>query len=1009
MSGKVYNVTKAGRKAGFLDRLEPVAGVLRRTGNTGKGRIGMRRMALLGLGLWMQAGAAGNLELGVPAGAPVDGRGLAGTVLPIWGNADKYQRLAEGIRRGGFSLLRFPNGTLSNEYHWNGMGEWDSSGIWHSRDSAYAPGFLADVLHRGTTRDNYGATFPSQVLDGDTSTFWWGRGSAQAPSWFVVDFRNGRRPDSLEIVWGDLRPRRVRIESFLGSDDHGQGPHTSMEGRWTLAGEAAVKAGVTTLRLKGDSTRYLALRFEGVAERGVQLREVRAWERGNPASRNTGVVKQQTRGIALGTLPASERKRAWQPRDWDFETFMASLRREWPGARPLICTNLGTGTAQEAAAWVHYANKVKGYGIRHWQVGNESNGDWEDGGPLDAAQMAERFLEFSRAMKAVDSTIEVLGPVYASMDVRWCGSGKGDGTTWMGEFLRIVGEAERRDGKRYLDGVDFHAYPYWWNDGETPNPQAMLAAADRLGGHLDTLLALIGRNLSDPGSRRLSMSEYNASVKVTHYTLTHHDGTLVALMLAHLASRAGDRSLANLWEISGGEPMNPDGTSTGTYGSLRVFTPPRRGAVSDLGDAPTGAFWGQFLSNLWTGSPADSLRPLSATLTGSPSLRAFALGSGKGRSILVANLGEAPDTLRLAGEQASGELLTWGASQYAWDGTTSQARAFPNAGPDSRPWKAGEAVVVPAYGVAVLRTGFSGKPGPVRRLHRVATGTVLRENDTLGLSLSVAQEHGRLSKARWSLDGGAWKPLPALDGAWDGSHETALLTLPASALGLGGHRLRLEIEGEKGRILSDTVEVEVTRPPRTVERLETFDAPESPWYPYVHKTFGGSYLRLTTEPQIDTAQGNARYLSFDFAIGQPGDLGYPNFVTAGSELDLKRLAGKKPAGIVFDYAAQYETGGGLFSLYLLSDLVKDYDHHRVLLEPTGGRWKRDTVWFAGFAQEGWGKPLGPLQVGTVTSVQLRAQGAGSGTLKFDNFCLIGTEGEAVRLPPVPVSPRRRGR
>lgn len=228
-------------------------------------------------------------------------------------------------------------------------------------------------------------------------------------------------------------------------------------------------------------------------------------------------------------------------------------------------------------------------------------------------------------------------------------------------------------------------------------------------------------------------------------------------------------------------------------------------------------------------------------------------------------------------------------------------------------------------------------------------------------------------------------------------------------MGIGEHRLRLEITGAKGQILSDTVLVEVTRPIRVSERLETFDSPDAPWFPYVHKTFGTSYLRLTTEPQVDTTGGNARYLGFDFAIAQPGDLGYPNFVTAGSELDLRRHAGKKPAGIVFDYAAQYDMGGGLFSLYLLSDEVKDYDHHRVLLEPTGGRWKRDTVWFAGFAQEGWGKPLGPLQVGTVTSVQLRAQGAGAGTLKFDNFCLIGTEGEAIRLPPVPVSPRRRGR
>ena len=48
----------------------------------------------------------------------------------------------------------------------------------------------------------------------------------------------------------------------------------------------------------------------------------------------------------------------------------------------------------------------------------------------------------------------------------------------------------------------------------------------------------------------------------------------------------------------------------------------------------------------------------------------------------------------------------------------------------------------------------------------------------------------------------------------------------------------------------------------------------------------------------------------DFSIAQPGDLGYPNFVTAGRELDLGAFAGIRPVGVVFDYAAQYGTGNG---------------------------------------------------------------------------------------------------
>ncbi|MEN9353307.1 MAG: hypothetical protein RL318_632 [Fibrobacterota bacterium] len=958
------------------------------------------------------AQAAGTLGLGQPAGTAIDPRGLSGTALPVWGNQAKYQRLAEGFRRGGFSLFRFPNGTLSNEYHWNGQGAWDSLGIWHSQDSAYAPGFLTDLVHRGTTRDNYGATFPSHALDGDTASFWWGNGSPEAPPWFVVDFRTVQHPDSIEILWGKLRPGQVKIESFQGSDDHGQGPHTSMTGSWRPVGTGTVPSATTRLALQGDSSRYLALRFEGQAAAGVHVREVRVWSQGRQITRNVTVPREQTRGIGLGTAPSSEKKRAWQPRDWDFETYMATLQKEWPGSEPLITVNLGTGTPEEAAAWVHYANKVRKFGIKRWQVGNENNGDWEDGGPLDAAQIAERFLAFSRAMKAKDSTIKVLGPVYASMDWNWCGSGKLDGKSWMEAFLMRVAKAEAQDGRQWLDGIDFHAYPYWWNDGETPQPQPMMEAADRLGGHLDTLAAMMARHLTHPESREVAMSEFNATVKVTHLTLTHHTGSLVALMLGHLATRFGDRARTCLWEPSGGEPMNPDGTNGPTYGSLRIFTPPRRGLVSDLGDAPTGAFWGQVLANRWMGMVSEGLRPLPVALEGSAGLRAFGLGNGKRAAVMLVNRTGIADSVRIAslgGFSTEVEVLSWGADQYSWDGTTSQALAFPNAGPVSRPLNAGrDPVVVPPYGVVVLT--FGARPlGRPKILHRAMTSATLRVGDTLGLSVSACQTGGRLSKGRWRLDGGKASDLASLDGAWDGSHEASVLSLPAGSLGIGVHQLVLEIEGEKGSRVLDTVRFEVTGEPRIARRIDDFEKEGIDWFGDVHKDPSRTRIDLKREAQIDTTGGNQGYLQLDFAIRQPTDLSYPNFVSAGLELSLKRDAEIRPAGVVFDYAAQYENGNGVVSLSFLSDLVKDYDWHRAVLPQTGGRWKRDTLWFPEFSQEGWGRPVGTLAFGTVSKVELRAQGAGAGSVKFDNFCLIGTDGKALKLPPVPATPRRRGR
>ncbi len=81
------------------------------------------------------------------------------------------------------------------------------------------------------------------------------------------------------------------------------------------------------------------------------------------------------------------------------------------GAELLITVNAGTGTAQEAADWVRYVN-VPHQRVRYWEVGNElylNNPNLGSAGAiLTPQQYADRFLEFSRAMRAVDPTIKIL-------------------------------------------------------------------------------------------------------------------------------------------------------------------------------------------------------------------------------------------------------------------------------------------------------------------------------------------------------------------------------------------------------------------------------------------------------------------------------------------------------------------------------------------------------------------------------------------------------------------------
>ena len=95
-----------------------------------------------------------------------------------------------------------------------------------------------------------------------------------------------------------------------------------------------------------------------------------------------------------------------------FDNFMQVAHQV--GAQPIITVNYGTGTPEEAAAWVKYANITKGYHIKYWEIGNELYGngtygaDWEsDKHAQGPASYAQNSLQFISAMKAVDPTIKI--------------------------------------------------------------------------------------------------------------------------------------------------------------------------------------------------------------------------------------------------------------------------------------------------------------------------------------------------------------------------------------------------------------------------------------------------------------------------------------------------------------------------------------------------------------------------------------------------------------------------
>ncbi len=88
-------------------------------------------------------------------------------------------------------------------------------------------------------------------------------------------------------------------------------------------------------------------------------------------------------------------------------------------AQVFVTANYGSGTPQEAADWVTYANRTKHYGFRYWEIGNENYGSWEEDlntRPHDPYTYANRFVQYYQLMKAADPFIRIGAVVITGED-----------------------------------------------------------------------------------------------------------------------------------------------------------------------------------------------------------------------------------------------------------------------------------------------------------------------------------------------------------------------------------------------------------------------------------------------------------------------------------------------------------------------------------------------------------------------------------------------------------------
>ena len=123
--------------------------------------------------------------------------------------------------------------------------------------------------------------------------------------------------------------------------------------------------------------------------------------------------------------------KAWRvedPNDFGTDEYIDMCRKI--GCEPYICTNAGTGPAEEMSDWAEYCNlehegKYAGwrianghpepYNVKYWSVGNENYGFWEIGA-RERTEWGRLVEESAKMLLRVDPEIELSAAALADVD-----------------------------------------------------------------------------------------------------------------------------------------------------------------------------------------------------------------------------------------------------------------------------------------------------------------------------------------------------------------------------------------------------------------------------------------------------------------------------------------------------------------------------------------------------------------------------------------------------------------
>jgi alpha-N-arabinofuranosidase len=170
------------------------------------------------------------------------------------------------------------------------------------------------------------------------------------------------------------------------------------------------------------------------------------------------------------------------------------------GTEPYICTNLGTGTWEEAQQWVEYCNssadtamtrlrkengRQEPWKVSLWGLGNEMDGPWQMG-HRTAEDYGKFALEAAKLMKWTDPNIKLIAAGSSNF---------GTGIDWVGWNRTVLDYL-----KRHIDYLSIHSYV----GNRDNNYHEFLSSSVDLDQRIKTVEGVIDAALSgEPSSRRI--------------------------------------------------------------------------------------------------------------------------------------------------------------------------------------------------------------------------------------------------------------------------------------------------------------------------------------------------------------------------------------------------------------------------------------------------------------------------------------------------------------------------